>query len=56
VEHGRCVVADCALGAFGFAEHVVGIGGREFDTDAHASTHLPVRSSLKDKVRVKSNY
>ena len=39
--------------AFGFAEHVMGIEARELYTDAHASTHLACRSSLKDKVRVK---
>jgi hypothetical protein len=27
VKHRRCIVTDCALGSFGLAEHVVGIGG-----------------------------
>jgi hypothetical protein len=52
VEHRGCVVPDCALWAFGFAEHVVG-GGRELYTDAHASTHMTGRGSLKDTFIVK---
>jgi hypothetical protein len=49
----RCIVPDCTSGSFGLAEHVVGIGGRESYTDAHASTHLPGGGSLKNKVQVK---
>jgi hypothetical protein len=53
VEHCGCVVPDGALGAFGFAEHVVVIGGRELYTDAHSSAHLTGRGSLKERARFK---
>jgi hypothetical protein len=32
---------------------VMGIGGRELRTDAHASTHMAGHSILKNRVRVK---
>jgi hypothetical protein len=53
MEHRKRVVHDYAPGAFGFADHVMGIGGRELHTDAHASTHMAGRTSLKNRFRVK---
>jgi hypothetical protein len=52
VEHRRGIVPDSAPGAFGFAEQVMSIGGRELHTYAQASTHLSGDNSINYIVRV----
>jgi hypothetical protein len=46
----RC--ADSAPRAFGFAEHVMGIWGRELYSDAEACAHLAGDKSFNHRVRV----
>jgi hypothetical protein len=53
MEHRKCIVPDSAPGAFGFAEHVMGTGGRKLHIDAQASAHLAIDCSLKNIVKVK---
>jgi hypothetical protein len=53
VEHRRRIVPDSAPRTFGFAEHVVGVWGREVDPDAEMCAHLAGDCNFKDKVRVK---
>jgi hypothetical protein len=53
VEHSISVVTDSAPGAFGLAEHVVGIGGRELYPNAKAGTHMAGDSTFEHRVRVK---
>jgi hypothetical protein len=49
VEHRRGTVPDSAPKAFGFAEHVMGIWGRELYSDAEACAHLAGDSSFKHR-------
>jgi hypothetical protein len=55
VEHRRSIVPDSVPWAFGFAEHVMGIGGRELYPDAEAGAHLAGDNSFKHIVGVKFN-
>jgi hypothetical protein len=52
VEHRRSIVPDSASWAFGFAEHVMGMWGRELYPDAEAGAHLAGDSNFKHGVRV----
>jgi hypothetical protein len=53
MEHRRCIVPDSAPRTFGFAEHVVGIRGRELDPDAEVCAHVASDGSFKHRVGVK---
>jgi hypothetical protein len=46
------IVPDSARRAFGFAEHVMGTGGRELDPDADMCAHEAGDINFKHKVRV----
>jgi hypothetical protein len=52
VEHLKGIVPDCTPQAFGFAEHVMGIWGRELYPDAEAGAHPAGDSNFKHRVRV----
>jgi hypothetical protein len=54
VEHRRSIAPDGSPWAFGFAEHVMGIGGKELYPDAKAGAYLAGDISFKHGVRVKS--
>jgi hypothetical protein len=47
VEHRRSIVPEGALGAFCFAEHVMGIEGRKVHTDARRAHIWRVAATLK---------
>ena len=49
-------VPDSAPRTFGFAEHVVGVRGREMDPDAKACAHPTSDNSFKHRVGVKLEY
>jgi hypothetical protein len=46
-ENRRSIVPDSAPRTFGFAEHVMGIGGRKLHPEAKASAHLAGDTNLK---------
>jgi hypothetical protein len=52
VEHRISSVPDSEPRAFGLAEHVMGIWGRELYPDAEAGAHLMGDSSFEHNVRV----
>jgi hypothetical protein len=55
VEHCIRIVTESAPWAFGLAEHVVGIGGRELHPNAEAGTHMAGDNNLEHRVRVEFN-
>jgi hypothetical protein len=52
VEHRRSIVPDRAQRAFGFADHVMGIWGRELYSDAEACAHVVGNNNFKHRVQV----
>jgi hypothetical protein len=55
VEHRRSTVPESAPRAYGFAEHVMGIWGREMYPDAEVGAHLAGDNIFKHIVR-ESNF
>ena len=53
MEHRRRIISDSAPRTFGFAEHVVGVRGRELDSDAEVCAHVAGKSNFKHRVQVK---